>query len=195
MRKPLGAIILAVALSLGVYYQRSIHPPLVTERTVRSDDHDRYHDRPFRVVHVVDGDTVDIDEPDRGKPKTRIRLWGVDSPEVGHGRNADMHFGPEAKTFAEETLAGQTVWIVLAPNDTRDKFDRLLAYVFLERGGTMFNELLIEQGFAYADPRFHHPYDDAFTTIEKRAQRTKIGLWSAVPADQLPSWRQRAERP
>jgi micrococcal nuclease len=152
-----------------------------------------YHDRSFRVARVVDGDTLDIEVPDHGKPVTRIRLWGVDTPETGHGRMPLMHFGPEAKAFAQQTLEGRRVHVVLSPKKSRGKYGRLLAYVFLERGGRMFNEMLLREGFAYADLRFKHHYDDRFQSIEKLARRANIGLWAEITPEQMPAWKQRFE--
>ncbi len=171
---------------------------IVSERTARGPiqggDRASYHDRAFRVVHVVDGDTIDIDAPDAGKTKTRIRLWGVDTPEIAHGDQPEMYFGREAKEFAKQTLAGKDVNVVLAPERTRDKYGRLLAYVFCERGGPMFNEMLLEEGYAYADLRFDHSYKKQFESIEKRARKAGVGLWAGVTLDQMPAWKQRFER-
>jgi micrococcal nuclease len=172
---------------------------LVCQRTQQSDiliggDQDRYHNRTFRVTHVVDGDTFDIDIVDRDKPYTRIRLWGVDTPEVSHGRGKDMFFGPEASAFAKEQLEGRSVHIVLVPDDSRGKYGRLLAYVHLERDGPMFNEMLLEKGLAYADFRFKHPYFDRFKQIETLSRRNQLGLWATITPEQMPAWRQREDK-
>ncbi len=105
-----------------------------------------------------------------------------------------MHFGPEATTFARETLGSRDVLVVLSPKQTRGKYGRLLAYVYLKRGGPMFNEMLIEQGFAYADLRFKHHYYRAFKSIEKRARRDAKGLWANVSPEKMPPWKQRFEQ-
>lgn len=146
------------------------------------------------MTHVVDGDTFDIEAPDGNKPVTRIRLWGVDTPEIGHGGQPVMHFGREAAAFAERTLTGRKVHVVLSPKRSRGKYGRLLAYVFLERGGRMFNEMLLEEGYAYADLRFSHHYYDRFKTIEKQARKHGVGLWADVTLDEMPAWKRRFER-
>ncbi|MBI4717922.1 MAG: thermonuclease family protein [Planctomycetes bacterium] len=174
-------------LAAAVAYDRVRHTP------APGNDHDRYHGRTFRVARVVDGDTLDIDAPDGNREVTRIRLWGVDTPETGTGPEPPAYFGPEAKAFAVELLDGRQVHIVLAPTRTRDKYHRLLAYVFLERGGAMFNERLLEEGTAYADWRFDHAYADRFEAIEKQARRTGRGLWRDISDDKLPPWRRRME--
>ena len=99
----------------------------------------------------------------------------------------------EAGDFARGTLAGRDVHVLLVPGRTRGKYGRLLAYVFLERGEQMFNEMLLEEGYAYADLRFDHPYYKQFKDIEKRARRGRVGLWAAVTLDKMPGWKQRFE--
>src|SRR4051812_20748449 len=87
---PALCILLAAAAVavLDRTHRQGTPPPIAAQ----SDDVARYHDHLFRIVHVVDGDTVDIDAPDGGKSKTRIRLWGVDSPEVAHNHGEhDMY--------------------------------------------------------------------------------------------------------
>lgn len=187
----LGPTALVVALLTAcVAYDRIAWAPAAGE----GDDWSRYHDQTFSVVHVVDGDTLDIGVPDGDKPKTRIRLWGVDTPETGAGGTTRMFFGPEAKAFAEQALRGQTVHVVLSPDKSRDRYGRLLAYVYLERGGPMFNELLLEQGYAYADFRFPHHYSDRFKAAERVARRGGRGLWAEATIEQMPPWRQRFEQ-
>jgi len=180
--------LLGTAIVLVIVCSRSSRTP------VAGDDQARYHDCSFRVVRVIDGDTLDIAVPDGDKPVTRIRLWGVDSPETGEGPRPLMHFGLEAKAYARNTLAGRTVHVVLSPERTRGKYGRLLAYVFLKRGERMYNEMLLEEGYAYADLRFPHHYSDRFEAIEKEARKDGRGLWADVTLDKMPPWKQRFER-
>lgn len=185
----LGIVALGVVLvAVGLVCTRPARGP------AGGDDRARYHDRSFRVVHVVDGDTFDIDAPDGDKDTTRIRLWGVDSPETEQDGKPAMHFADESKSFAVRTLTDRDVHVVLSTLRTRGKYGRLLAYVFMERGGRMFNETLIEGGFAYADLRFEHHYSERFQDIESRARRNKAGLWADVTPDKMPPWKQRFER-
>jgi len=198
-RLPRGlALVILIVVGLSIALRDRDRPAAIRTTAVAAptvdSDFARYHDKSFRVVRVVDGDTFDIDAADGDSPNTRIRLWGVDTPEIAHGGKPDMYFGPEAARFAHESLDGSTVHIVLSPLDTRGRYGRLLAYVFLERGDVMFNELLIERGYAYADSRFKHHYDDQFKQAEKRARRAGMGLWSKVTSDKMPAWRQRLER-
>ena len=182
-------IAMAAALDRGVGSRRA--SSAVDAEPGAEADQRRYHDRKFRVARVVDGDTIDLDEPDGRDPVTRVRLWGVDSPEIASAGGGSMHFGPEASAFARETLEGRDVHLVLSPKRTRDKYRRVLAYVFLERGGVMFNELLAEEGCAYADRRFAHHFKDRFESAENRARAARRGLWRNATNDDFPGWYRR----
>ncbi len=184
-RRPLLAVVL-VALAVLLVYERGLG------RLPVEDDYTRYHDEVFEVVNVVDGDTFDINVSDGNHIATRIRLWGVDTPETA-GSAGVMHFGPEASAFATRRLLGRQVRVVLSPTKTRDKYDRLLAYVYSEPSDVMFNELLLEHGYAYADWRFPHPYRRQFQAIEERAAKQGAGLWADVTDERKPAWRQRME--
>ncbi len=172
-----------------------------------ADDADRrrFHARWFDVARVVDGDTLDIQVPGTGPsgatdarspilhaatpPTVRIRLWGVDAPESTDDR--PMYYGPEAASFARSRLEGRRIYVVLSPRRTRDRYDRLLAYVYVNRTGPSFNEALIETGHAYADPRFPHHYAERFEAAELHARKSGTGLWAGADPDQMPEWKRR----
>lgn len=160
---------------------------------LHKSDRDRYQNAVATVVHVVDGDTFDIDIPDEHTPNTRIRLWGVDCPEVAHRpEESDAWFGRTAADFVHEHLEGRRVRIALDPNrPTRDKYGRLLAYVYFESTEEMLNEVLLQEGLAYADRRFSHIYALRFRNLEQRASKARCGLWESEHSAQMPAWRQR----
>jgi endonuclease YncB( thermonuclease family) len=159
-------------------------------------DHDKYDGKTFRVVHVVDGDTLDVEPADevRRKPSTRIRLWGVDTPEVVDPRKPVEHFGPEASAFAKRVLAEANVRLELDAVQTRDKYERLLAYVILP-DGRMLNRVLVEEGYAYADPRFPHKYKREFAKLMKQAKAARLGLWKDLKPTDLPEYLQNEKLP
>jgi micrococcal nuclease len=192
-------LVIGLALATGVALDRLgfLHGSGDGQRTVASStasDHDRYNNRTFTCVKVVDGDTLDVDPPDGKYPHTRIRLWGVDTPETDKSTKGAMYFGAEASAFARSQVAGKPVRVVLVPEKTRDRYGRLLAYVYLADGETMLNEELIAQGYGYADSRFAHPWKKRFADLEQRARKQKLGLWKEVTLDQMPAWRQRDEQ-
>jgi micrococcal nuclease len=160
----------------------------------QADDFDRYHDHAFTVASVIDGDTLDLDVRDGRHDTTRVRLWGVDTPEVHTDGGGPDHFGPEATEFARRLVEGRLVRVELVPNrSTRGIHGRLLAYIYLA-DGSMLNQRLIAEGYAYADLRFEHPRMNRFRLVEKRAERAGLGLWKEVRRDQWPKWRQRMIR-
>lgn len=75
------------------------------------------------VLRVVDGDTVDVVDDTRGR--LRIRVIGVDSPEVHRPGYSVGCWGPQASAFARGTLTGQRVAIVTDPSqDAHDRYGR-----------------------------------------------------------------------
>ena len=148
-------------------------------------DFPRYNNKQFQVLRVVDGDTFDLDSPDGDKSYTRVRLWGVDTPETKAPGKPVGYFGPEATAFTEEMVAGRTVRIELERENTRGKFGRLLGFVYSEEG-KMLNEELLRSGHAYADGRWRHRFYFRFGQIEKQARKNKRGLWGDVKAQDIP---------
>jgi micrococcal nuclease len=152
-------------------------------------DVEKYHAKSFPVVRVVDGDTLDIDCPDGPYAHTRVRLWGVDTPETVKENTPVRYFGPEASAFTKRTAGGQVVTLELAKRQTRDKYNRLLAYVFLP-DGRMLNRLLVQEGYGYADPRYDHRYKDEFERLQRRAMHDRLGLWKDARDEDLPYYYQ-----
>lgn len=130
----------------------------------------------FSVTRIVDGDTIDVNI--NGKIE-RIRLIGIDTPETLDPRKPVQCFGKEAGDKAKEILTGKKVSLESDPTQgDKDKYDRLLRYVFLE-DGTNFNQMMIEEGYAheytYAIP---YKYQTEFKQAEKDARDGNKGLWN-----------------
>jgi len=121
------------------------------------------------VVRVVDGDTLDVE---LNGVKERVRLIGVDTPEV-HG--SVEHYGAEASAFTKERLTGAAVSLELDVEE-RDRYGRLLAYLWL--GDEMFNETLVREGYAQVmtvPPNVK--YADRFVALQQEAREAGRGLW------------------
>lgn len=151
-------------------------------------DAKQYDGQQFRVVRVVDGDTLIIDARDEknGQGQTTIRLWGVDTPETVKPNTPVQHFGKQASQYSKHALEGQMVKLELE-QDTRDKYGRLLAFVILP-DGTMHNRNLVSLGYAYADPRFNHKYKREFQQLQDHARKQKLGLWKDITEADLPEY-------
>jgi len=164
------------------------------ERLARGDA-ERYDGKSFLVVRVTDGDTLDVDVPDGKFSRTRIRLWGVDTPETKDPRKGVQHFGPQASAFTSAACEHATVTLKLAPGPTRDRYGRLLAYVILPDGNSL-NAALIRDGYGYADPRYRHPLSREYRRLQDAAMRARRGLWKDVqPADLPYYYRDRLKLP
>ncbi len=159
----------------------------------QGDDHTRYHDKTFTCIAVMDGDTFDIDISDGRYTQTRVRLWGVDTPEIPESGREPGHYGREASAFAKSEILSKRIRLELATGRTRDKYGRVLAYAYLDDTGELFNASLIETGHGYADRRFEHPRMAGFVELEKRARTAQRGLWKDITKNTMPSWRRKLE--
>ncbi|CAH1206003.1 SPbeta prophage-derived endonuclease YokF [Paenibacillus allorhizoplanae] len=147
--------------------------------TVKGTDKSTINKRiPAKVVRVVDGDTMKISFTDGGKDKEEtIRLLLVDTPESVDPEKPVQPFALEASNYAKTMLTGQDVQLELDVSE-RDKYGRLLCYLYI--GDKMFNELLLENG--YARVAYIYPpnvkYVDQFREIQKKAQQKALNIWS-----------------
>ncbi len=183
-RRPAATLLFVLVVAMVV---------VVRARTPAGSDYERCQNRTFRCVYVVDGDTIDVAAPDGNRPNTRIRLWGVDTPESAKSADGEMYFGPEASAFTKSCVENVDVRIVLDPRKSRDKYGRLLAYVYFGDPPLMLNEEIIARGYGYADTRFDHSWKQRFMDLENRARKARLGLWASIRPEQMPAWRQRYE--
>lgn len=161
-----------------------------SEEQARPYDFAKYHDKICTVINVVDGDTLDIDFPDGQDNYTRIRLWGIDTPETKNPQTGVMYFGPQAAEFTTKMTLGKQITVYLDEgNRTRGYYGRLLAYIQLP-DRRFLNEVLLTEGYAYADTRFHHSFYYKYQQAQASARRQQKGLWHNVTREQLPHWLQ-----
>jgi len=119
----------------------------------------------FRITKVIDGDTVVLEDGEV------LRYIGVDSPESG------QCFAKEATAANKELVLGKTVRLEKDISE-KDKYDRLLGYVFL--GDLMVNEYLLRQGYAsllIIPP--DRKYEDILAKAEEQAREEKLGIWGS----------------
>ena len=124
-----------------------------------------------RVARVVDGDTVELENGEK------VRYTGINTPETVKPDGPIECFGQEASAKNKELVDGKTVRLERDISD-RDKYGRLLRYVYLE-DGTFVNDLLVREGYAYAsafppDVKFA----DQFRAAQSEARDHKRGLWA-----------------
>lgn len=130
-----------------------------------------------QVLRVIDGDTFVIHYDDKN---LTIRLLGINTPETVHPFKPVEYFGKEASQFLSQTLTGQTVTLQFDGNRI-DKYDRLLAYVYLN--DEMVNREILKQGFGYVYTRFPFKFLEDFVDIQKHARESRVGLWQNLKVD------------
>jgi micrococcal nuclease len=122
-----------------------------------------------RVKKVIDGDTLLLTNGER------VRLIGVDTPETKHPQKPLERFGREAYLFTKRMIEGKEVRLEF-DWQKRDKYGRLLAYVYL-KDGIFLNAEIIKQGYGFAYTRFPLKYLAEFRKYEREARENQRGLW------------------
>lgn len=133
------------------------------------------------VTKVIDGDTINVGI--NGKTET-LRLIGIDTPETVDPRKPVQCFGKEASNHAKQILSGKLVKLEADPTQgERDKYKRLLRYIFLENGEN-FNLRLIAEGFAHEYTYdLPYKYQFQFKEAEREAREQGLGLWNPNACD------------
>jgi len=138
----------------------------------------------IRVRRVVDGDTLQLEGGER------VRLIGIDTPEVhqsdklfsdsqrsGEDIRTIQELGKRSSTFTKELVEGKFVRLEF-DLEKYDKYDRLLAYVYLVDDGTFVNAEIIREGYASLlsiPPNVK--YADKFQRLYQEARQERRGLW------------------
>ncbi len=127
------------------------------------------HAEIYKVKRVIDGDTLLLINGER------VRLIGVDTPETKHPQKPVQYFGKEAYLFTQQMIDGKEARFEF-DRQKRDRYRRLLAYVYL-LDGTFLNAEIIKQGYGFAYTRFPFKYMEEFRRYEREARQNRRGLW------------------
>jgi endonuclease YncB( thermonuclease family) len=130
------------------------------------------------VTRVVSPHTLEVAMADdvARRASTHVRLWGVTAPlPAGPDRDAQP-FSDEAMLLTQRLVENTSVILQLESHRTRDPFNRLLAHVELDGGGTL-NEALLEAGLARADERWPHSMLVRYAQAQQNARRRGEGVW------------------
>ena len=128
------------------------------------------------VTAVVDGDTIEVDTADGSE---RVRLIGIDTPEVGRGGEPGDCYAEEARDFLDALLYGKTVELVGDPTQADvDRYGRLLRHVLVDGRSAALTALAAGAGYEYT---YDAPYTDhqAHRDAESAAEAAGAGLWSS----------------
>lgn len=127
-----------------------------------------------KVHRVIDGDTIIVT---LNGAKEKVRLIGVDTPETVDPRRPVQYFGKEASAFTKKHIEGQTVRLDI-PGQDRDRYNRILAYVYRASDDFFINYELIKQGYGFAYTKYPFKYMKEFRKAERRARENGLGLWA-----------------
>ena len=127
------------------------------------------HAEIYKVKRVIDGDTLLLINGER------VRLIGVDTPETKHPQKPVEYFGREAYLFTRQMVDGKEARLEFE-RQRRDRYGRLLAYVYL-LDGTFLNAEIIKQGFGFAYTRFPFKHMEEFRRHEREARENRRGMW------------------
>ncbi|MBA3009894.1 MAG: thermonuclease family protein [Proteobacteria bacterium] len=133
---------------------------------------------PYKVMRVVDGDTLDIDY--QGK-RERIRLLNVDTPESVHpDKTRNTLLGKQASDYTRKRLAGKSVSLEFE-GKKRGKYGRLLAYVILDRKN--FNLELVQNGWSpyYTKYGQSQTLHGNFIDAQAHAKAQQLNIWADPP--------------
>jgi len=130
-----------------------------------------------KIVKVVDGDTVDIDIDGHTE---RVRLIGVNTPETKHPTKPIECFGPEASAYLTQLLPKGTTVRIERDVEARDRYGRMLLYLYLGTNDLFINLDLVARGYGTPmsiEPNTFHRND--FVRAAAQAEAANVGLWKA----------------
>lgn len=164
------------------YYKRLIHTTLtftllfsycVSKGVTSNKTIDKSSINVFRavVIKVADGDSFTVQR--RGE-KVRVRLFGIDCPEI------NQSYGQEAREFTNDLVYREIITIKVI---TTDRYNRIVGKVTLPNGKSLNRELL-RVGLAWHYKKYSH--DKRLSKLEKRARKLKRGLWK--DNNPIPPW-------
>ncbi|OMP67067.1 thermonuclease family protein [Domibacillus epiphyticus] len=172
--KPFAASLLSFSLLAG-----SFTPELTTDSTQTAEAALPKTATKVTVNEVVDGDTIKVTYKGR---KETVRLILIDTPETKDPNKCVQLFGPEATAYTKKYLLDKKKKVSIELGvQTRDKYGRILAYVYVNE--TMFNRLLLQNG--YARIAVYPPntqYLEQLQVDENKAKKAKVGIWSSTSA-------------
>ena len=123
------------------------------------------------VRRAYDGDTIELENG------MHIRYIGINAPEIAHQNKPGEPFGPEALAFNEKIVLSKPVRI-LEDQEATDQYNRRLAYVFLQ-DGTFVNQEIVRNGLAHVLYKYPNiTYDDALLKSQQEAMKAGKGIWA-----------------
>jgi endonuclease YncB( thermonuclease family) len=144
----------------------------------------------YTVARFVDGDTIAVTMGDQTET---VRMIGIDTPETHRPNTPVQCYGPAAAAFTKNLIGANKVRLEADPkSQNRDRYDRLLRYVYLP-DGRLVQEKLVEEGYGFAYTQFPFSKSAEFVADQARAQQAAKGLWGNCTPTQDDSGRWQTE--
>lgn len=125
-----------------------------------------------RVAVVQDGDTLDV--VDAAGRRHRVRLYGVDAPEIAHDGRPAQPGGVEASAWLSRRVSGRQVAIEVLDHD---RWGREVGRVLLDEED--LNLALLRNGWAWAYRQYlQEPFRTPYLATEENARRERRGIWA-----------------
>jgi micrococcal nuclease len=164
-------------IALAVAAVAVLQTPSTSGGVTRSD--------PVLVRYVIDGDTIAV------ATFGRVRLLGVDAPEIGRGFDSSAPFSREARARLTALILHR--WVRLEQESARlDMYNRHLAYVMTEDGQCV-NVVLVREGLARVSARLPLTRLPELQHAEAEAQAFRRGMWGGAPPIATPSYTRRSK--
>lgn len=168
-KKQLIRIVIALCISLVGYLWQSTTLLDPLKQAANTEQPGLY-----TIARFVDGDTIAVDM--QGTTET-IRFIGVDTPETHKPDTPVQCYGPAAAAYTKNRIGSSKVRLVSDSLSTnRDRYNRLLRYVYLPDGSNI-NLELVAKGYAFAYVSFPFSKSSDFSQAQENAQKDKLGLW------------------
>jgi len=136
------------------------------------------------VRSVLDGDTIDV------QVFGRVRLLGIDAPEIGRGFDTSAPFAYAARDRLASLVLRR--WVRLeSDGETIDKYRRRLAYVVTE-DGVCANVVMVREGLARVTARTPIARLDELKKAEAEARSFRKGMWGTAPPGESPGYTRRS---
>ncbi|GAG64351.1 unnamed protein product, partial [marine sediment metagenome] len=161
----------AIVLLITVPLTYAVYSTAPSEQPQDQVKGEQASEKLYEVVRVIDGDTIEIEGGEK------VRYLGIDTPETKHPQKPVQYYGKEASNKNKELVGGKKIRLESDAQD-KDKYGRLLRYVFLE-DGTFVNLELVKRGYAkaYTMPP-NVKYKDEFIKAQRIARKNNLGLWA-----------------
>lgn len=178
-------LMIAVIAAAGYFY---VLPKLETAKNEKIETEKQAQTNDYLIVtKVIDGDTFKMSNGEK------VRLMGIDTPEKfesdkldrqsgqsGRDKEIIKKLGEASSEYVRKLVEGKKVTLVKDPGyDDRDKYGRLLRYIYME-DGTFVNAKILEDGYANVFYSKQISKMDQFKKLEREARENKRGLWGEV---------------